>query len=143
MMKLISLEQALELLNSLKEEDMSELSEWSPYKIFVHCSKTIEYSMTGYPILKPTFIRNTVGKIAFHKFMKQGFMKHSLVADVPGSPPIEVEGTFQEGKEMLIHSIEKFMNYKGNLWMHLLFGKLSKEQYDKYFAMHIADHLKI
>lgn len=138
---LTSLETAKQELLNLKEQQGSKSKGWSPYVIFVHCSKTIEFSMSGYPALKPAIIRNTVGKIAFHKFMKQGYMRHDLMADVPGSEPIKDSGTFQEGKQILLQSIDKFSQYKGELQPHLLFGKLSKENYDQYFAMHIADHL--
>ncbi len=70
-------------------------------------------------------------------------MKHNLYADVPGAPVIEDIGSFDEGLKILMASIEKFSLYTGELQPHLLFGKLTKEQYDKYFAIHIADHLSV
>lgn len=141
--KLISLSEAKKAISNLNENTLSSKSQWSSYEIFVHCSKTIEYSMTGYPSLKLAIVRNTVGKLAINKFLKQGEMKHDLHADVPGSPVIENKGSFEEGINILIASIEKFSSYTGELKPHLLFGKLSKEEYDKYFAIHIADHLSV
>jgi hypothetical protein len=140
--QLKSLEEAKKQLLDLKNREFEPFSGWSPYVIFVHCSKTIEYSMVGYPELKPLIIRNTIGKVVIAKFMKQGFMKHDLMADVAGSPVIEDKGSFQEGMDILLTSIEKFIQYQGDLRPHLLFGKLNKESYDQYFAMHIADHLR-
>ena len=78
----------------MNENTLSSQSEWSSYQIFVHCSKTIEYSMTGYASLKPAIRRNTIGKLAINKFFKEGYMKHNLHADVPGSAVIENKGSF-------------------------------------------------
>ena len=139
--KLTSLLEAKKAISNLNENTLQ--SEWSSYEIFVHCAKTIDYSMIGYPSLKPAIVRNTVGKLVIRKFLRQGNMKHNLYADVPGSPVIEDIGSFDEGLKILMASIEKFSLYTGELQPHLLFGKLTKEQYDKYFAIHIADHLSV
>lgn len=141
--RLSSLLEARKVLENLNKDVPTSQSEWSSYEIFVHCSKTIEYSMTGYPVLKPAIVRNTVGRLAINKFLRQGYMKHNLQADVPGSPVIENTGTFEDGLKILMASIEKFSSYTGELKPHLLFGSLSREQYDKYFAFHIADHLSV
>lgn len=114
---------------------------FSPYQMLVHCAKTIEYSMTGYPSLKPALIRYVVGRPVIRRFLKQGYMKHDLAADVPGSPAIDDVGTFQDGIQELMDAIDRFTQYDADLKPHLLFGKLSKEAYDRYFAIHIADHL--
>ena len=141
--ELTSLLEAKKAILNLSGDALASQSEWSAYEIFVHCAKTIEYSMTGYPSLKPAIVRNTVGKLVINKFLKQGKMKNDLNADVPGSPVIEDIGSFEEGRKILMDSIEKFSSYTGELKPHLLFGNLSREQYDKYFALHIADHLSV
>ena len=137
---LSSLDDAKRELLSLKKTDNIQSKNWSPYKIFVHCSQTLEYSMTGYPVMKPKIFRSTLGKIAIKKFVSQGFMKHSLSAPVPGAPDIKDSGTPKEGIDILLKSIDKFKAFNGELAPHLAFGKLSKDNYDKYFAYHIADH---
>jgi hypothetical protein len=139
--KLTTLEETKKVLLNLQEIEKATQKGWSTYQIFVHCSKTIEYSMVGYPKLKPALVRSTVGKIAISKFLKQGYMSHNLTADVPGSPIMDHDGTFQEGREILLNSIDKFLGYDNELAPHLLFGKLNKDAYNTYFAMHIADHL--
>lgn len=133
-------EAKFKLLELLKSNDI-KTSRWSLYKILVHCTQTIEYSMEGYPELKPKILQLTIGKIVVNKFLKQGFMKHNLTAPVPGSPEISNNGDEKIAIENLISIIDKFIEYDGELYPHLLFGKLSKDKYDYYFAMHIADHL--
>lgn len=139
--RLKSLNEAEKYLVKLIDKDIKSTTEWSPYQTFVHCAKTIDYSMNGYPLLKPVIIRNTIGKIAIGKFLRQGYMKHNLLADVPGSPSIENSKSTQEGIKILLDSIARFQSNRKELKIHLLFGQLSKKQYDYYFAMHIADHL--
>lgn len=141
--KLKNLSEAREALLNLNENSLSSQSKWTSYEIFVHCSKTIEYSMTGYPAMKPAIVRYTIGKLAIKKFLSQGEMKHDLHADVSGSPMIEKKGSFEEGRQILLDSIDKFTAYKGEMKPHLLFGKVSQANYEQYFAMHIADHLSL
>jgi hypothetical protein len=138
---LSSLEEAKKELLKLKELDKIVTPQWSLYKILVHCTQTIEYSMEGYPKMKPKIIQATIGKIAVTKFLNQGFMKHSLTAPVPEAPFVLDEGDAVVAMKNLISSIDKFMAYKTEFHPHLLFGNLKKNDYNKYFAMHIADHL--
>ena len=115
---------------------------WSAYKTFVHCAQTIEYAMTGYPAPKPVWLQNTVGRLVIRKFMKQGFMRHGLTAPVAGAPAIDdAGGTTAEGLARLLAAIERFQSHTGELQRHLVFGALSHDAYDRYFAMHIVDHL--
>lgn len=115
---------------------------WSAYKTFVHCAQTIEYSMTGYPKPKPAFIQNTVGKLVIRKFLKQGHMRHGLTAPVAGAPEIaEAGGSTADGLARLMTAIDTFLAHRGPLQRHLVFGELTHDAYDRYFAMHIVDHL--
>jgi hypothetical protein len=136
-----SLEEVLTQLDILEQSESVTTTNWSAYKILQHCAQTIDYSMTGYPQYKPKWFRATIGKIVISKFLKQGFMKHNLSAPVPGSPLLTKEGTTGEGIALLRNTIERFRNFNGELKPHLIFGKLTKTQYDRYFAIHVADHL--
>ncbi|MNC65414.1 hypothetical protein D3C75_1157030 [compost metagenome] len=91
--------------------------------------------------MKPKLIRNTIGKVVINRFLRKGTMKHDLTAHVPGSVGVKQIGSNEEGISILLDAIEKFQAYEGELQPHLIFGSLSKEEYDQYFAMHIADHL--
>jgi len=141
LLKLGSLNDAKNELLKLSKSKNVAAPQWSAYKILVHCTQTIEYSMKGYPKLKPKFIRMTVGKIAIKKFLNQGYMKHSLTAPVPSAPEIKNAGDEVAAMKNLLSAIDKFIAFNSELQPHLLFGTLTKDEYNKYFAMHIADHL--
>lgn len=140
-LKLLSLEDAKQELLRLKQSKNVNTPNWDISEICQHCAQTINYSITGYPVMKAPFIRNTIGKIAYRKFKRQGFMSHSLTAHVPGGDQLEVELSPQNSIQKLLDTIETFQKYTGALKPHLLFGNLTKAEYDQYFAMHIADHL--
>ncbi|MFD1174813.1 DUF1569 domain-containing protein [Paenibacillus puldeungensis] len=127
-------------LLGMDDRDVIKTTQWPLYEILAHCAQTIEYSMTGYPQMKPKIVRNTIGRMVIKKFLKQGYMKHNLTAHVPGAAKIEKQGTVREGNALLLKAINDFEEYKGPLAPHLIFGELSKEEYDRYFTMHIADH---
>ena len=140
LLRLTTLEDAKQELLKLSKSTEIKAPQWNLNKILVHCTQTIEYSMTGYPKLKPKFIQATIGKIVISKFLKQGFMKHDLTAPVPGAPDLSIE-SLEQAMSGLNSAINKFIAHSGELYPHLIFGKLSKSDYDKYFAMHIAEHL--
>lgn len=136
-----NLDEALAELDKIAAKHNVQTVNWSAYRIFQHCAQTIEYSMTGYPQQKPKWLQWTIGKLAIFKFLKQGYMSHDLAAPVPGSPALQTEGTTAEGIAILETAIAKFKAFDKPLQPHLFFGTLTKEEYNQYFAMHIADHL--
>lgn len=140
-LQLLSLSDVKTELLRIDAKSQSKIKNWTFYEILSHCSQTIEYSMTGYPAMKPALLRNTVGRLVIKRFLRQGYMKHNLSAHVPGGEAITNSGSTEEGIQRLIKSIEKFQAFNGKLALHLIFGTLSKEEYDKYFSMHVADHL--
>ena len=112
---------------------------WSLMHICTHCSQTILCAMTGYPQLKPWLIRKTIGPCILHWFFYCNQMHHNLQAELVGATPIDVNN--HKALEVLINTINQFLNYKGKLHPHFVFGELSKDQYDRYFTLHIKDHL--
>lgn len=136
-----NLNDALIALDRLEHLRVTSASPWSLYRLLHHCAQTIDYAMTGYPASKPVWFQRIIGKLVLHRFMRQGYMRHNLQAPVPGSPALLHEGTAQEGIALLRQTIHRFQQYRGTLHPHAFFGQLTHEEYDRYFAMHIADHL--
>jgi len=114
---------------------------WSWFQILNHCAQSIEYSLTGYPENKPALFRITVGKIASTVFSSRGYMSHDLNAPIPSATAIPREGDEKEAMLRLYKAIEDFKNFSGELKIHFAYGELSKPDYEKAHAMHIANHL--
>lgn len=141
MTKLANLHDARDYLLQNFADRAVEKENWSPFKTFVHCAQTIDFAKTGYPEYKPVIIQDTVGRLVIGKFLRQGYMRHDLTAPVPGAPEIASSGAAEAGLSMLVESIDHFLTWEGDLKRHLIFGRLDKADYDRYFTMHIVDHL--
>lgn len=96
--------------------------------------------MLGFPEQKNIVFQTLIGATAFHLFDARGYMSHNLGEEIPGDvfqPPLP---TLETAIERLQTSIRNFMDYQGELSPHFAYGKLSKSQYDRANAMHIANH---
>lgn len=105
-----------------------------------HCARSIEHSMLGFPEQRNIVFQTLIGATAFHIFDARGYMSHNLVEEIPGDqfePPLP---TLETAIARLQNSIHTFMAYQGALSPHFAYGKLSKSQFDRANAMHIANH---
>src|SRR5262249_12676852 len=89
MKRLGSLAEAHAALAALDLDRVKSRGPWSVGDVFAHCAQSIEYAMTGFPILKPWLFQATIGKIALGKFLRQGYMSHAPDAAIPGAPAPE------------------------------------------------------
>lgn len=130
-------------LASLKLNKLDSLSGWQPYKVFVHLAQSIEYSMTGYPEMKPVTFQKTAGSAAFYAFSVAGAMTHNLTEPIPGAPAIAESGDVNAGIDMLIAALQKFENHAGEIKPHFAYGSLNKAEFAQAHVMHIENHLKL
>ncbi len=130
-------------LASLKLNRLASSSGWQPYKVFVHLAQSIEYSMTGYPEMKPAAFQKTAGSAAFYAFSVAGAMTHNLTEPIPGAPVIAESGDVNAGIDMLIAALQKFENHAGEIKPHFAYGSLSKTEFAQAHVMHIENHLKL
>ena len=129
-------------LASLKLGKLTSQTAWSPYKVFVHLAQSIEYSLSGYPEMKPVAFQNTAGSAAFYAFSAAGAMTHNLSEAIPGAPVIADEGEVSAAIDMVIAALQKFENHTGEIKPHFAYGSLSKAEFAKAHVMHIENHLK-
>lgn len=139
-LKFSTLEQVLAELALLEANQPVALQQpWSLYKILNHAAQSMEYSMTGYPLMDPPS-RQALAKLVFNYFRKQGFMNHSLSAPVPGAPEIPDDGPVEDGFLRLRNAISDFQNFTGVLHPHFSYGELTREEWEIAHSMHCADH---
>lgn len=111
------------------------------HQVLLHCTQSIDYSLGGFPQMKPKFIRATVGRIVVGRFLSAGRMSHNLAAPVPGAPAIPAQGELERAWTMLFAALDRFERHEGAMQEHFIFGALSKDSFGRLHAMHIADHL--
>lgn len=106
-----------------------------------HCARSIEHAMQGFPELKSPLFRALIGQTAFHVFDWRGQMRHNLTEEIPGDPEPTTELSLDTALLRLQDSIRAFDAWQGELQPHFAYGALSKSQYERANAMHIANHL--
>lgn len=138
-----SLEQALGEVRALcAAGELRTTGSWSWTQILIHNAQGIEFSLAGYPENKPELVRRTVGRLVHARFVEQGYMKHDLAAAIPGAPSLQVSGISQEGAlARLERAAVAFQRHSSSLAPHFVYGALSKNEFDRVHAMHLANHL--
>lgn len=119
-------------LKGWRGRSVTTMDSWSP-------AQTIEYSMTGYPEMKPAQFQKTAGSAAFFVFSSLGKMKHNLADPIPGAPFLEASDT-GSALDRLITAIQSFHDFSGELRPHFAYGALSKAEYAAAHLMHIRDY---
>lgn len=134
------LDDALEELALIEANLPVEMQQkWTLYKVLNHLAQSAEYSMTGYPELDPPLVQS-IAKLVFNSFRKQGYMIHDLGAPVPGAPDIPDQGDLPSAFQRLRNAIWDFQNHTGALHPHFTYGTLTYDEWEMAHAMHIADH---
>lgn len=116
---------------------------WSPGKVFAHCAQSIEYSLKGYPEMKSSLFRGSVGKVAFSIFAFKNKMNHGLEEPIPGAEDIANVTELKVGIKRLIQAIDDFSKAKeSSLRPHFAYGDLTKEEYEVAHSLHFKNHME-
>lgn len=139
----ISLDAAQQLLAGLVDQPLRSLKGWSPAEVFNHCAQSIEYSISGYPQLKPGWFRSSVGPLAFSVFAARGAMRHPLNEAIPGAAPLNAPATQAQALQRLQQAFTDFAAYQGELQPHFAYGALSHADYAQAHVLHLYNHLSL
>ena len=138
----LTIASALRRIDELTHKSLTSTGAFTPYQILIHCAQSVEYSMSGYPELRPEIFRNTVGKVAFSLFSTKGSMTHPLDEPIPGAPTLETGNDIDAALLRLRKAYTDFEQYNGPLSPHFTYGELTKEEYTIAHVMHINNHLE-
>jgi phage gp29-like protein len=113
---------------------------WSLAQMLDHAAQSIEFSMSGFPEMKPALFRHTVGAAAFAVFKARGAMNHSLDEPIPGAPALSAPDALPPAMERVLKALRDFEAYNGVLRPHFAYGELDKPDYTRAHLMHLANH---
>lgn len=139
----LSLDGARQVLEGLKGQVLASISGWTPTEVFNHCAQSIEYSLDGYPELKPAWFRNSIGHVAFAVFSARGAMRHPLTEVIPGAAPLAEPASQELALQRLQAAFERFAAHTGGLKPHFAYGALSHEEYAAAHVLHLYNHLSL
>ncbi|WP_236247375.1 DUF1569 domain-containing protein [Pseudomonas tohonis] len=134
---------AQRVLAGLADRALVSVRGWSPAEVFNHCAQSIEYSMSGYPVLKPAWFRGSVGPLAFGVFATRGAMRHALDEAIPGAQPLDQPASQAQALARLQRAFADFASYRGELKPHFAYGALDPADYARAHVMHLYDHLNL
>lgn len=139
----VSLEGARQVLADLQGKTLESLRGWSPSEVFNHCAQSIDYSIDGYPELKPVWFRHSLGPAAFAVFSARGAMRHPLDEVIPGAAPLHEPSSQDQALQRLQMAFERFASHAGELQPHFAYGALSHAEYGQAHVMHLYNHLSL
>jgi hypothetical protein len=120
---------------------LASTTAWSWAQTLIHCAQSIEYSMSGFPQMKPALFQHTIGATAISVFTWRGRMTHDLSEPIPGAPALDAAAAAGPASERLAASMDAFLHWPGPLRPHFAYGALSRAQYEQAHALHLANHL--
>jgi Protein of unknown function (DUF1569) len=136
-----SLDEALRELDRLaKAAALTPGTVWTWPQTLVHCAQSVEYSITGFPQPKSELFQRTVGAAAFSVFSWRGRMSHALDDPIPGAPPLDASTDAASALARLQRAVQDFRASKAPLRPHFAYGELSRSEYERAHAMHLAGH---
>ena len=139
----LSLQAAQAWLAQLSGQALVSRSGWSPAQVFNHCAQSIDFSLDGYPQLKPVWFRHSVGPAAFALFAARGAMRHSLSEAIPGAPAIAEPADPVLALQRLQAAFGRFASHTGELQPHFAYGVLSHDEYAQAHVLHLYNHLSL
>lgn len=136
-----SLAQAARAVAPLRHATSLEVSQgtWSAARALHHCATSIECSVHGFPSVKPWLVRAIARPLVLARFMRRGYMRHNLNATVPGLDEPDPGPAIAPAVDHLLTAIAELQGAR-SVAPHAIFGVMSVAEYDRYHAMHIAEH---
>ena len=135
-----SVRSAVRALAHLQTRPLRSSGAWDVPHVLHHVAQSVEYSMTGFPRLKPAWFRATLGRLAFAVFSWRGRMTHALDEPIPGAPDIAQGLPLGPAVERAIAALQAFDRHGGALCPHFAYGTLDKAAYTRAHLMHLANH---
>jgi hypothetical protein len=132
---------ALAWLETLLRRPARSTTEWTLAQVLEHAAQSVEYSLDGYPELRSSAFRSSIGRLAFLTFSRRGHTAHSTIEPIPGAPPL-VEIDVAAAARRLARALLRFEATPPTHAFppHFAYGALDKDEYRRAHLMHLAEH---
>ena len=131
------------MLAELQGKTLQSIRGWSPSEVLNHCAQSIDYSIDGYPELKPAWFRHSLGPAAFAVFSARGAMRHPLDEAIPGAAALIEPADQALALQRLQVAFERFAEHQGALQPHFAYGALEHGEYAEAHVLHLYNHLSL
>lgn len=114
------------------------IANWTLGQICRHLDDSFTGSITGFDLRNHRFKRFLMKRKMLEVALTKGIPRNYTV-DPNITPPPHVD--LDVGIEGLALAIERYLNHNGRLEAHPLFGRMSREVWDRVHCIHSAHHL--
>ncbi len=127
-------------LRQLQGKPLQSSGSWNVSQIFQHLTQSVQGSYLGYPQLRASWFRHSIGPLALTGFKAAGAMKHPLDEAIPAMPPLDPALPAEQALSQLISALQQFSE-ASSLSPHFAYGMLNADDYACAHRLHIEAHL--
>lgn len=109
------------------------LGNWSLAQICKHLADSFEGSMKGFDLRNHRWKRWFLRRRMLHYAFTKGIPRNTTV-DPKLTPPSDVD--LEAAVSAMAGAIERYVSYRGKLRAHPLFGRMSREVWDRVHCVH-------
>lgn len=131
----------LSRLRDLQGKTLASSGSWSVSEVFQHLTQSVQGAYLGYPQLRASWFRHTVGPLALTVFKASGQMHHPLDEAIPGMPALDAGMDSAMALQGLIDALQQFAQ-AASLQPHFAYGALSAADFACAHRLHIEAHLQ-
>ena len=128
-------------INLLNENSTAQWGKMNVYQMIKHC-RLWEEMMQNKQNLKRAFIGKIFGRIALKSVLKDDKPLKRNTPTIPSLIIKEMTGDIASEKAKWIANIEQYANFSNPNFVHVFFGKMTKEQIGQMVYKHIDHHLR-
>ncbi|HEY5037916.1 MAG TPA: DUF1569 domain-containing protein [bacterium] len=125
-------------LAQLEKGPVETTAKWSYFQIISHLTTAVAGSMTGTKREMPFWKKHIRGPLLYRLFAIRGY----IPAGIKGRPSDRIEGNEVEAVAQFRKALDAFEKYEGPHSDHPILGPLSKKHWEKFHAMHYANHAR-
>jgi len=134
-------DEVIDRIHALTHNNTAQWGKMNLYQMLTHCTHW-EEMILGKKQYKRMFLGRLFGKIALKKVLQdEAPLRHST----PTLPELiikEKDGSIETQKTEWISRIQKYETFSNQDFVHVFFGKMSKEQIGNMVFKHIDHHLR-
>src|SRR4051794_21925733 len=137
-LRFASLDQVMPDVDRLLEGHTT-VGRWSLGQICSHLSKTICYTVEGFPTKAPWLVRKTVGPLIVRRILATGRFPEGIKLPKRSLPSPDADARAEA--EALRAALRVLAYHSGPLADHPIAGPISRADWDRFNCIHCAHHL--
>lgn len=134
-------DEIIQRINSLNENSTRHWGKMNLYQMLKHCTLSEEHNL-GKTNYKQLFIGRLFGKMALKGLLKDETPVKRNTSTASVFKNIDPNGNIASEKLKWISLTEEYANYSKNDFVHIFFGKMTKEQVGYFVYKHSDNHLR-